>query len=103
MMLKTLVVLVERRDPLLQGGHDFAGIALPNPGSVGFHEALGFVPVGVYRRVGYKLGAWHDVGWWQRELRERPGRPPEPRRPAELQREPAWREVLAAAATRLAG
>ena len=47
-----------------------AGITLPNPASVGLHEALGFVPVGVYRAVGFKLGAWWDVGWWQRRLGE---------------------------------
>ena len=46
----------------------FAGITLPNPASVGLHESLGFQPIGVYRSVGYKLGAWHDVGWWQRDL-----------------------------------
>ena len=46
----------------------FAGIALPNPGSVRLHEAMGFTPVGIYREVGWKLGAWHDVGWWQRLL-----------------------------------
>ncbi|MGH9236964.1 MAG: arsinothricin resistance N-acetyltransferase ArsN1 family B [Vicinamibacterales bacterium] len=46
----------------------FAGITLPSPASVGLHEYVGFTPVGVYRRVGYKLGAWHDVGWWQRSL-----------------------------------
>lgn len=46
----------------------FAGIALPNPASVALHEAVGFVPVGVYRKVGWKHGAWHDVGWWQRTL-----------------------------------
>jgi L-amino acid N-acyltransferase YncA len=57
----------------------FAGIALPNPASVGLHEALGFRPVGVFRNVGYKHGAWHDVGWWQRPLRERPAVPSEPR------------------------
>ena len=44
------------------------GIALPNPGSVGLHESLGFFHTGTYRNVGYKLGAWHDVGWWQLEL-----------------------------------
>jgi L-amino acid N-acyltransferase YncA len=49
----------------------FAGIALPNPGSVGFHEAMGFTPVGVYREVGYKFGRWCDVGWWQRLLKDR--------------------------------
>jgi phosphinothricin acetyltransferase len=43
----------------------FAGIALPNAASVGFHESMGFAPIGIYRDVGYKLGAWRDVGWWQ--------------------------------------
>jgi L-amino acid N-acyltransferase YncA len=45
-----------------------AGITLPNPASVGLHEAMGFVPVGVYHRVGWKLGAWHDVGYWELQL-----------------------------------
>jgi L-amino acid N-acyltransferase YncA len=46
----------------------FAGIALPNVASVALHESVGFEALGVYRKVGHKLGAWHDVGWWQREL-----------------------------------
>ena len=46
----------------------FAGIALPNDASVGLHEAMGFTPVGIYREVGWKLGQWRDVGWWQRLL-----------------------------------
>lgn len=46
----------------------FAGIALPNVGSVGLHEAMGFEPLGVYREVGKKFDRWHDVGWWQRLL-----------------------------------
>ncbi len=42
----------------LQGFYNaYAGIALPNPASVGLHKAVGFRPVGVYRGVGYKLGA----------------------------------------------
>lgn len=45
-----------------------AGITLPNHASVALHEAVGFEPVGVFREVGHKLGAWHDVGWWQRWL-----------------------------------
>jgi phosphinothricin acetyltransferase len=45
-----------------------AGITLPNPGSVGLHEAMGFEPTGVYKRIGWKAGAWHDVGWWQLDL-----------------------------------
>lgn len=46
----------------------FAGIALPNDASIGLHEAMGFTPVGVYREVGWKMGSWRDVGWWQRLL-----------------------------------
>ncbi len=42
----------------------YAGIALPNAASVGVHEAVGFRRIGVFPRVGYKHGRWHDVGWW---------------------------------------
>lgn len=48
----------------------YAGIALPNPASVALHEAMGMTPVGVYHHVGYKSGAWHDVGWWQGPLQD---------------------------------
>jgi phosphinothricin acetyltransferase len=73
-----------------------AGITLPNPASVGLHEALGFRPVGVYRSVGFKRGGWHDVGWWQLPLRERTGTPHPPRSLAEAQRDPEWGRALAA-------
>ncbi len=56
----------------------FAGIALPNDASIGFHRTLGFEPVGVYRNVGYKLGRWCDVSWWQRPLAAPHRHPPEP-------------------------
>ena len=71
-----------------------AGITLPNAGSVALHESLGFRPVGVYRGVGYKLGRWHDVGWWQLSLRERDVEPTPPLSVAEAQRDPAWRAAL---------
>lgn len=48
----------------------YAGVTLPNDPSVAFHESLGFEPVGVYRRIGFKFGEWHDVGWWALRLRE---------------------------------
>jgi L-amino acid N-acyltransferase YncA len=53
-----------------------AGITLPNAASVGLHEALGFEPVGAYRRIGWKHGAWHDVGWWQLGLGAAGDEPP---------------------------
>jgi len=51
---------------------------------VGLHEAAGFEPLGVYRKVGFKHGAWHDVGWWQRPLQS----------PAAPQPLRAWDESL---------
>jgi phosphinothricin acetyltransferase len=50
----------------------YAGITLPNEASVHLHRSLGFVEVGVFRRAGRKFGAWHDVSWWQRPLRDEP-------------------------------
>jgi phosphinothricin acetyltransferase len=46
----------------------YAGITLPNAASVALHESVGFRPVGVYRNVGFKAGAWRDVGWWGCEI-----------------------------------
>jgi L-amino acid N-acyltransferase YncA len=45
-----------------------AGMTLPNDASIGLHRAMGFEPVGTYRRIGWKHGAWHDVAWVQRPL-----------------------------------
>lgn len=53
----------------------FAGIALPNPASVGLFESLGFERCALHRNVGYKLGTWHDVGWWQKALGPYPHEP----------------------------
>jgi L-amino acid N-acyltransferase YncA len=58
----------------------FAGITLPNDPSVGLHRALGFEPVGVYRNVGFKHGAWRDVAWYQRGLAGPVAAPREPGR-----------------------
>ena len=45
-----------------------AGMTLPNEASEGLHRAMGFEPVGVYPRIGWKFGAWHDVAFVQRAL-----------------------------------
>ena len=73
----------------------YAGIALPNPGSVGLHESMGFEKLGVYRRVGYKLGQWHDVGWWQLALREHEQTPREPLDLTALSQRSIWKDLLA--------
>jgi phosphinothricin acetyltransferase len=56
-----------------------AGMTLPNAASEGLHKALGFEPVGTYRRIGYKFGAWYDVAWTQRVLADGEDPPEEPR------------------------
>jgi L-amino acid N-acyltransferase YncA len=81
----------------LQGFYNaYAGITLPNPGSVGLHEALGFRRIGVYTAIGHKCGSWHDVGWWQLELQARPAVPKEPRCFDELRSAKEWKAALAA-------
>jgi phosphinothricin acetyltransferase len=80
----------------LQGFYNcYAGITLPNPASVGLHVAMGFQPVGIYQAVGYKLGAWHDVGWWQRGLKPCLSHPDPPITFAVLRHtSPVWADAL---------
>ena len=52
-------------------------ITLPNPASVALHEHFGFVRCGVFGKVGYKNGAWHDVGLYQLDFGTRPAEPRE--------------------------
>jgi L-amino acid N-acyltransferase YncA len=72
----------------------YAGITLPNVASVGFHQALGFTPVGVYRGVGYKFGAWHDVLWLERALQQRVVDPTVPTPFPAARNSPAFSEAL---------
>jgi L-amino acid N-acyltransferase YncA len=46
----------------------YAGITMPNPSSVGLHRSIGFTQIGLYEKVGFKDGAWHDVSWWSLSL-----------------------------------
>jgi len=63
----------------------YAGILVPNPGSQAFHESMGFTLVGIFRGIGYKLGAWRDVGWWELALQPEVANPPEPGAPPHSQ------------------
>ncbi|ELZ27225.1 GCN5-related N-acetyltransferase [Halogeometricum pallidum JCM 14848] len=57
----------------------YAALGMPNPESVAFHEATGFDHLGTFPEAGFKLGAWHDVEWYRRALREAPADPDPPR------------------------
>ncbi|GCE14981.1 arsinothricin resistance N-acetyltransferase ArsN1 family B [Tengunoibacter tsumagoiensis] len=79
----------------LQGFYNvYAGISLPNPGSVALHEAMGMIPVGIYQKVGYKNGAWQDVGWWQGNLQDYQENPLPPLSLAEAQLLAGWQTAL---------
>jgi phosphinothricin acetyltransferase len=56
-----------------------AGMTLPNDASEGLHRAMGFEPVGTYRRIGWKNNAWHDVRWAQLMISDEEDPPAEPR------------------------
>lgn len=81
--------------------HAYAGIALPNPASVRLHETLGFMPVGVYRQVGHKLGRWHDVGWWHLALQLCADQPDPPRPLPGLETGAEFQAALSAGLKRL--
>jgi phosphinothricin acetyltransferase len=73
-----------------------AGTTLPNPGSIGLHQAMGFQPVGIYRNIGFKCGAWHDVAWWQLRLRDAESEPSAPLDLDSIRDTREWNDALAA-------
>jgi phosphinothricin acetyltransferase len=70
------------------------GITLPNAASVALHEASGFTRCAVFAKVGFKFGAWHDVGFWELELAPHVADPPELRAISELAATPEFRSAL---------
>mgnify|MGYP000371512144 CR=1 FL=1 len=56
----------------------YAALGMPNPESEAFHERYDFERVGAFPAAGFKLGEWHDVVWYYRELRDPDGEPDEP-------------------------
>jgi len=43
----------------------FGGVALPNEASVRLHEKFRFRKIAHFEEIGFKLGRWIDVGYWQ--------------------------------------
>lgn len=62
----------------------YAVITLPNEKSVAFHERFGFTYLTTFNKIGYKLGQWHDVGWWQKNINEFHQNPDSPLKFSEL-------------------
>lgn len=45
-------------------------ITIPNEPSVAFHEQFGYRKCGEFQKVGYKLGQWQNVGWFELFLQD---------------------------------
>jgi len=56
----------------------YAVITLPNARSIAFHKKFGFDYLTTYKKIGYKLGQWHDVGWMQYEINPHKKDPKDP-------------------------
>lgn len=79
----------------LQGYYNvFAGVALPNQKSVGFHQAMGFEEIGIFKKVGYKHGNWHDTNWFQLNLLPITVEPNAPKTLSNIQLTNAYADIL---------
>ena len=58
----------------------YACIAYPNPGSIGFHEHLGYQTIGHFSKCGYKFETWYDMIWMEKMISEH-DQHPEPFKP----------------------
>ena len=56
----------------------YAGVTTPNPQSEKFHLAMGFAEIAVFERIGYKLGKWHDLKFFEMYLAEHSTNPTAP-------------------------
>jgi phosphinothricin acetyltransferase len=54
----------------------YAGIALPNPASIGLHERFGFKRVAHFTEQGRKFGRYWDVAWYEKPIGPEPVDPP---------------------------
>jgi|SRR5688572_11002407 len=73
-LYKTLFSLMK-----LQGYFNvFAGVGLPNEKSIAFHKSMGFEEIGIFNKIGYKQGNWHDTHWFQLTISKHILNPPPP-------------------------
>jgi L-amino acid N-acyltransferase YncA len=73
----------------------YAGVALPNIKSEEFHIALGFNKIGDFSKIGFKLGKWHDVRWFQLHLTEHIDNPQIPKSIKEIEKTSVFQTILA--------
>lgn len=86
----------------LQGHFNvYAGVALPNEKSMRFHKAMCFEDIGIFKKVGYKHGNWHDTHWFQLFLTDHVLNPATPKKLYEVINHTDFQNILAMANKRL--
>ena len=75
----------------------YAGVTIPNVKSEEFHKASGFYEIGDFKKIGYKLGKWHDVRWYQLHLTEHSASPPIPKSIKEIETTSEFQTILTTA------
>ena len=75
----------------------YAGVGIPNDRSERLHRSVGFQELGIFKKVGYKLGKWHDTKWFQLHLQEHMIDPPLPRSVAEIKSSTELHAILESA------
>ncbi|MGI9542052.1 MAG: arsinothricin resistance N-acetyltransferase ArsN1 family B [Cyclobacteriaceae bacterium] len=72
----------------------YCGVTLPNEASENLHASMGFKPIGIYEKVGFKMEQWHSVKWWSQPLTSYPPSPTAPASPARLIGTEHWEQAL---------
>ena len=79
----------------------YAGVGIPNERSERLHRSVGFEELGIFKKVGYKLGKWHDTKWFQLHLQEHIIDPPLPKSIDEIETNPEFGAILTLANSRI--
>jgi L-amino acid N-acyltransferase YncA len=79
----------------LQGYYNaYAGVTLPNIKSESLHESFGFRAIGLYPKVGYKLGSWYDVKWYGLTIKEHIQAPAKPQSIGEISNTDEFKKII---------
>lgn len=72
----------------------YGAVTIPNPKSERFHTAMGFAEIGLFEKIGFKLGKWHDLKWYEMYLVEHPANPVAPLPIAEVKSTQQFNEII---------
>ena len=56
----------------------YGAVTIPNPASERLHSSVGFAEIGLFEKIGFKHGKWHDLKWYEMYLVEHPKNPVPP-------------------------